>query len=170
MAKMSAEDFKNNLNNPARLYLWEVMFTNPIGGGDAEALELRCQTTAIPGRSVGEILIPFKATAGVKVPGKLSMSHSWPTTFVESTDKKVFAALQAWNQTIINARTGIGGPDTLIKANIYLRLLDAAGTVYQKIRMVGCYPQNVADTPLSFETEGVVMYSVGFSYDFWDEA
>ncbi|MBE3101936.1 MAG: hypothetical protein IMZ47_06660 [Firmicutes bacterium] len=170
MAKMSTEDFKNNLNNPARLYLWDVMFTNPVGGGDAESLELRCQTTAIPGRSLGEILIPFKATPGIKVPGKLNMSHSWPATFVEGTDKKVFAAIHAWNQAIINARTGIGGPDTLIKANIYIRLLDSTGACYQKIRIVGCYPQSVADVPLAFETEGVVMYSVTFSYDYWEEA
>lgn len=170
MAKMSSDDLKNSLNNPARLYLWEVMFTNPVGGGDAEVLELRCQTTAIPGRSVGEILIPFKGTAGLKFPGKLNMSHSWPTSFVESTDKKVFNAIHAWNQTIINAATGIGGPDTLIKANIYLRLVDAVGTVYQKIRLAGCYPQDVADTPLAFDNENVIMYTVTFSYDYWDEA
>jgi len=170
MAKMSAEDFKNNLNNPARLYLWDVMFTNPIGGGDADALELRCQTTNIPGRSVGEILVPFKATAGIKYPGKLTMSHSWPATFVESTDKKIFTALHAWNQAIMDARTGLGRPDILIKANIYLRLMDTAGTIYQKIRLVGCYVQEVADTPVAYENEGVIMYAATFSYDYWDEA
>jgi len=170
MAKMSAEDFKNNLNNPARLYLWDVMFTNPIGGGDADALELRCQTTAIPGRSVGEILVPFKGTAGLKFPGKLTMSHSWPCSFVESTDKKVFNALHAWDQAIIDARTGIGGPDVAIKSNIYLRLVSSTGAVYQKIRLVGCYPQDVAEVPLAFETEGVIMYAVTFSYDYWEEA
>lgn len=170
MAKLSAEDFKNNLNNPARVYLWDVMFTNPIGGGDAEALELRCQTTAIPGRGVGEILVPFKGTAGLKFPGKLTMSHIWPATFIESTDKKVFDALYAWNQAIIDARTGIGGLDITIKANIYLRLVDATGNIYQKIRIVGCYPQDVPDVPVAFETEGVIMYAASFSYDYWEEA
>jgi len=169
MANMSIENLKNNLTNPARSYLWEVLFANPIGGGDAETMELRCQTTAIPGRSVGEILIPFKGSAGMKVPGKLTMTHLWPATFVESTDKKIFEALQAWNQAIANARTGIGTLDALLKSNIYLRLLDAQGNIYLKIKLVGCYPQSVDDVPLAFETEGVIMYTVAFSYDYWEE-
>jgi len=169
MGNMSVDNLKNNLTNPARLYLWEVLFTNPIGGGDAESLELRCQTTSIPGRSVGEILVPFKATAGLKFPGKLTMSHTWPATFVESIDKKVFDALQAWDQAIVDARTGVGGLDVAIKSNIYLRLQDAAGNVYLKIKLVGCYVQAVDEVPLAFETEGVIMYSVTFSYDYWED-
>jgi len=170
MANMSVENFRNNLTNPARAYLWDVMFSNPIGGGDAETLELRCQTTSIPGRSVGAILVPFKGTAGIKFAGRLTMSHTWPATFVESVDKEVFNALQAWNQAIINARTGVGGLDILIKSNIYLRLLDAEGNVYLKIKLVGCYPESVDDTPVAYETEGVIMYSTTFSYDYWIEA
>ena len=169
MANMSSDNLKNNLNNPARLYLWEVLFTNPIGGGDAESLELRCQTATLPGRSVGEILIPFKATAGIKVPGKLVMSHNWTATFVEGIDKAVFTALQAWSQTITNARTGVGGLDTLIKSNIYLRLQDVEGNVFLKIKLVGCYLQAVDDVPLAFEAEGVIMFNATFSYDFWED-
>jgi len=170
MGNMSIDNLRNNLNNPARLYLWSVVFSNPIGGGDDEALELRCQATSIPGRSVGEILVPFKASAGMKFPGKLTMSHVWPTTFIEGTDKKVFTAIHAWNQTIVNASTGLGGLDTMIKANIYLRLQDVEDRVYQKIKLVGCYPQAIDDTPIAYENEGVIMYSVSWSYDFWDEA
>lgn len=169
MSNMSADNLKNNLNNPARLYLWDVLFTNPVGGGDASSLELRCQTATVPGRSIGEILVPFKATAGIKFPGKLVMSHNWAATFVEGIDKKVFDALHAWQQAIINDRTGIGGLDTLIKANIYLRLTDVDGNVFMKIKLVGCYVQAVDDVPLSFDTEGVVMYAATFSYDYWEE-
>lgn len=170
MSNMSVDNFKNNLTNPARQYLWEVLFTNPIGGGNAEVLELRCQTTALPGRSVGEILVPFKATAGIKFPGKLTMSHAWPVTFVEGTDKEVFNALYAWSQAVVNARTGLGGLDVLIKSNVYLRLMDAEGEVYMKIKLVGCYPQDVAEIPLDFETEAVIMRAATFSYDYWEEA
>lgn len=169
MAKMSADNLKNNLSNPAKAYLWEVLFANPIGGGDAEVLELRCQTTIIPGRSVGEILVPFKATAGVKYPGKLTMTHVWTATFIEGTDGKVFDALHAWNQAIVDARTGMGGPDPLIKSDIYLHLIDPQGVVYKRIKLVGCYIQSVDDTPVAYETEGNIMYSTSFSYDYWEE-
>jgi hypothetical protein len=166
---MSADNLKHNLTNPARSYLWEVMFPNPIGGGDAEVLEIRCQSANIPGRSFGEIKIPFKASPGIKFPGKLTMSQTWVTTFVEGVDKKVFDALHAWQQTIIHDRLGVGGPDILTKADIYLRLLDTQGNVFQKIRFVGAYPQAVDDIPVAYEDEKEIRYNVTWSYDFWEE-
>jgi len=170
MSNMGADSLKNNLSNPARVYLWEVVFSNPIGGGDAEALMLRCQTTAIPGRSVGEILIPFKQSAGVKFPGKLTMSHTWAATFIEGTDKKVFEALHAWEQAIVHDRLNTGLPDVAIKANIYLRLLDSQGDPHLSIKLVGCYPQETAEVPLTYEDEDTVKYPATFSYDYWCEA
>jgi len=169
MANMGADSLRTNLTNPARTYLWEVMFANPIGEGDADVLMLRCQTTNIPGSSVGEILVPYKQSAGIKFPGKLTMSHTWTCTFVESSDKKVFDALHSWRQAIVHSRLNVGGPDIAIKSDIYLRLLDTKGQVYQTIRLVGCYIQAVDDTPLAYEDEDVVRYSATFSYDYWEE-
>ena len=166
---MSADNLKNNLSNPARAYLWEAMFTNPIGGGSAEVLMLRCQSANIPGRSVGEILIPFKQTAGIKFPGKLTVSHTWTTTFVEGMDKKVFNAIHAWNQAVVHDRLGVGGPDVTIKANEYLRLLDTQGNVIMKIKFVGMYPQAVDDVPVAMDSEAAVYYSVTWSFDHWEE-
>jgi len=169
MVNMSADNLKANLSNPARTYLWEAMFTNPIGGGDAEVLMLRCQSANIPGRSVGEILIPFKQTPGIKFPGKLTVSHTWVTTFIEGMDKKVFDAIHAWDQAVVHDRLGIGGPDVAIKSNIYLRLLDTQGKVIMKIKFVGCYPQAVDEVPVAMDSEAAVFYSVTWSYDHWEE-
>lgn len=169
MGNMGADCLKNNLSNPARTYLWEAMFTNPIGGGDADVLMLRCQTTNIPGRSVGEILVPFKQSPGVKFPGKLTVSHTWICSFIEGIDKKVFNAIYAWKQAIVHDKLNVGGPDIAIKSDIYLRLLDTKGVVFLKIKLVGCYPQAVDDVPLAYEDEDTIKYSVTFSFDYWTE-
>ncbi len=169
MSNMSADNLKNNLSNPAKTYLWEVLFTSPIGGGDSEALELRCQSTVIPGRAVGEILVPFKNTPGVKYPGKPTLSHTWTAIFIEGTDGKVFDALQAWNEAIVSMKTGVGGLDPSIKTDIYIRLLDPPGNVYLSIRLVGCYLQLVDEVPVAYEDEGNIMYSGTFSYDYWEK-
>lgn len=169
MGNMGADSLKQNLSNPARTYLWEVMFSNPIGGGDRDVLMLRCQTANIPGRSVGEILVPFKQSAGIKFPGKLTVSHTWACTFIEGTDKKVFDALYAWDQAVIHDKLNIGGPDTAIKSDIYLRLLDTKGSVCLKIKLVGCYPQARDDVPVAYEDEDTIKYPVTFSYDYWEE-
>jgi len=169
MGSMADDSLKTNLSNPARTYLWEAMFTNPIGGGDAEVLMIRCQSAGVPGRSVGEILVPFKQTPGIKFPGKHVVSHAWATSFIEGMDKKVFNAIHAWNQAIVHDRLGVGGPDVAIKSNIYLRLLNTLGEVIMKIKFVGCYPQAVDDVPLAMDSEAAIYYTVTWSFDHWEE-
>ena len=168
MSKMGADNLGANLTNLARKYLWELTFSNPIGGGDAEALMLRAQSTAIPGSSFGAILIPFKQSPGIKFAGKLNMPHTWTTTFVEGTDGKVFDAIYAWKQLIVHDRLSIGGPDQIIKSDIYLSLLDQQGSVTRRIKLVGSYPELMDDTPISYEEEAALMYTVTFSYDHWE--
>ena len=168
MGNMSADNLKNNVSDYQRAYWWDIIIPNLIGGGDAGALEVRAQSTQVPGRSFGEILIPYKGSAGFKVPGKLVMSHVWPCVFVEGLDRKVFDAVLGWKQAVTDARTGKGGPDSVIKKDIYLRLTDGQGNVTNKIKLVGCYPQAVDDVPVAYDTEAVIMYNVTFSYDYWE--
>jgi hypothetical protein len=168
MANMSQDNLKNNVSNFVRRYLWEVIFSNPIGGGDSTALMLRAQSTSIPGSSFGSIKVPFKQGPGIKVPGKLTMPQTWTTVFVEGTDGKIFDAIYAWKQAIVHDRLNVGGPDSIIKADIYLHLLDMSGTVIRRIKLVGAYPELMDDTPLSYEDEAVLMYTVTWSYDRWE--
>jgi hypothetical protein len=165
---MSAENLKNNVSDYQRAYWWDIVIPSLIGGGDASSLEVRAQSTQVPGRSFGEILIPYKGRAGFKVPGQLVMSHIWPCVFVEGLDRKVFDAVLGWKQAVTDARTGKGGPDSIIKKDLYLRLTDGNGNVTNKIKLVGCYPQAMDDVPVAYDTEAVLMYNVTFSYDYWE--
>jgi len=169
MADMSADVLKNSLTNPAKSYLWEVLFTNPIGGGDADALDTRCRSASIPGRSVGTIGIAYKGTAGIQVPGKLQVSHSWSVTFLENTeDRKTFDALYDWHEAIVGMRTGIGGPDPAVKSDIYLRGLDQAGDVWLTLKLTGCFPAELGDVSLSYEDNSTILFPCTMSYDFWE--
>jgi len=167
---MSVDNLKNDLTNPARAYLWDIVIPNIPGGGDAESLEIRAFSTSIPGRGLGGIKLAYKGGPGMKVPGKITMSQSWPVVIREGTDKKVFEALNSWQETISGVKTGIGTLDPLLKANLYLKCLDPPGSTWLKIQMVGCYPEDVAEVPLSQDTEDVIMFSCTFSYDYWLEA
>jgi hypothetical protein len=168
MADMSADVLKNNLTNPAKTYLWEMLFTNPIGGGDSDVMDLRCQTTVIPGRGHGQITVPFKGTPGIVFPGKLTMSHTWTMTFIEGTDRKVFDALHGWQEAITGARTGVGGPDVAIKADVYLRCLSMQGEVWMTIKAIGMFVQNVDDVPLNYEDDTSIYFNATFSFDRWE--
>ena len=167
MGNMGVESIKNNINNPQRVYLWEIVIPSILGGGSAKDLEVRAQSTVYPGRSFGDIKIPYKATPGFNIPGKLVMPQLWPCRFIESTDRKTFDAIYGWKQSIVGAETGIGFPDVLLKRNLYLRLLNWEGSETNRIKMVGTYPHLMDDTPLNYEDENAIYFSVTFKYDFW---
>jgi len=115
MPLMGLDSLKSNLTNPARTYLWEVLIPVPIGDGDVTTYTVRAQSAEIPGRSNGEITIPFKQTAGIKVAGKLKYDQSWAITFIEGEDKKVLDAVSSWQQKIVHNVTGIGVGDPFYK-------------------------------------------------------
>lgn len=168
MPDMGVDILKNNLTNPARTYLWEVIIPNPIGGGDSNTLLVRCQSSNIPGRSFGEILVPYKQTGGVKFPGKLTYDHTWDCVFIEGEDKKIFDAIYGWNQKVVNDYDGVGEGDDAIKSDIVLTLITTKGQTFQKIKLVGCYPQAVGPVALAYDGTDPVRYTVTFSFDRWE--
>jgi len=154
---------------PQRDYLWDMLVPAPPGGGESDVLNVRCQSSSLPGRSVGSIHIPYKQSAGIKVPGKLTYSHTWDCVFVEGEDKKVFEAIYAWLQAVIDDYDGVGDGDNEIKADVYLTLQATKGSITRKIKLVGCYPESLADVGVDYASEGTVRYSVTFSYDRWED-
>lgn len=167
MTEMSADSLKNNINNPARGYLWEVLMPNPVSG-DPLTLLLRCRSTSIPGVSVGSIHLPYKQTGGVKYPGKKTFSHTWSCTFVEGEDRKTWEAFYEMTQAIVNAETGIGAFG--IKRDIYLHLQNQDETISLRIKMVGAYIESQDDVALAHSDEGELNIPVTFSYDYWIKA
>lgn len=170
MAEMGTDVITSNLTNPQRTYLWDVTIPNPIGGGDSNVLQARAQATSLPGRSVGtDILVPYKQTAGIKFPGKLTYSHAWQITFIEGEDTKVFAAIHAWNQQVINDRSGVSAGDENIKSNLFFTELSTKGAEGLKIKLIGCYPEAVADVEMSYATQEPKRLVVTFSFDSWEQ-
>jgi len=166
MAYMSVDSLRNNLTNPARGYLWEALIPNPPSG-DSETMLLRCVSASLPSRSFGAILIPFKQSAGVKFPGKLTYDHIIDLTFLEGEDRAMFDAFYEWCNTIVNDKTGVGSVS--VKTDIYLHLLNTDGEVALKIRLVGCYPERMSDVPLDMGSEAEMRFTIGFSFDRWEK-
>ncbi len=166
MTQMSADSLKTNLSNPAKDYLWDVMFAAPLGG-DTETLMIRAQSTEMPERGVGAISVKYKQTAGIKFPGKAAFPQTWAVTFIEGEDRAIFNAMNDWLNTIVDARAGTGA--IVVKTNVELHLLNTDGSTALQIRLVGCYPETVASVPLAYESEASIMYPVTFSYDFWEK-
>jgi len=171
MARMGVDNLKANLSNVARVYLWEVLFPNVIGGGaDTETLLLRAQSTTLPQRSTGSIAVPYKQTGGVVYPGKVDFGdHTWEVTFVEGEDKAVFEAFYKWCEQVVSAREGVGASAPEIKVDVQLNLLNTKGEPFLGIRLIGCWVRTIGRVDLSYERDEPLRFTVTFAYDWWEE-
>jgi len=170
MPNMGLDSLKTNLTNPARAYLWEVLVPVPVGGGESETYTIRAQSAEIPGRSNLQIKVPYKQTAGVAVAGKLVYDQQWMVTFIEGEDKKVFTALQGWQQLIVGNITGQGSGEPAYKTDVYLTTIKVDGTVFMKIKLRGAWVQSVGKVALNYAAgDATVQYPVTFSFDTWEE-
>lgn len=165
MAKMSADSLRNNLTNPARTYLWEVLIPSPVAG-DTETYLLRAQSAEIPERGFGEIHIPFKQSAGIKVPGKLQYPQKWDVTFVEGEDRQIMQDIYDWMNSIIHDKYQVG--NMVFKTDIYFNLINTDGSVAKKIKLVGTYPERLSNVDMDADSEDPVKFTVTFSYDRWE--
>jgi hypothetical protein len=171
MPQMGVDSLKSNLTNPARTYLWEVIVPVPIGNGDSTTYTVRAQSTEIPSRGNGTIKVPYKQTAGIVFAGKLEYDQTWTVTFIEGEDKKVFDAVQSWQQNIVNNVTGIGLGDPLYKTDVYLTTISVGGTAFMKLKLRGAWIQKVDKVSVDYAGggDGTIRYPVTFAFDSWEE-
>jgi len=167
MGRMSVQTLKANLQNPARIYLWEMFIPIVPGGGDIDALRTRCQTSVIPGVSSGNIHIDYKGTGGFNVPGRLRFPQTITLEFLEGEDSKIFDTINSWRQLITDHLLGVGEPDVVVKVPMYLKLITKQDTEWNGTLFQGAWPQDRADVPLNYTTDAEVRFSVTFQYDLW---
>lgn len=165
----SVNVLKNNLTNPQRIYMWEVLIPTPVGGGQSETFSVRARSAEIPGSSFGTINIPYKQTAGIVVAGKLQYDHKWECVLIEGEDHAVYDALYEWQQQIVNNLTGIGVGDPLYKTDMYIILQDTTGETGMKIKLKGAYIEAIGKVGLDYENEGIVKYPVTFAFDSFEK-
>jgi len=118
---------------------------------------------------VGSILIPYKQSAGIKYPGKLTYSHTWDCAFIEGEDAAIFSDLYAWLQRLVDDYDNTGDDDINVKTDIYLKMVSRDNSNTLTIRLVGCYPESIADIALAYDSEGNVVLPVTWSFDHWEK-
>ena len=75
-----------------------------------------------------------------------------------------------FNYSPTDADGGAAKGDKLaLSKTITLRLLDTQGSKIGEIDFFGCWPQNIAEVEMSYESGEAVKYTVTWSFDFWRE-
>ena len=169
MAQMSMDSLRQNLTNPQRVYLWEFEIPAPRGLGSADIWVIRSQAVSEPGRSFTPIPVPYKGTGGIVVPGKETYSHTLLVRLLEGEDARSYEAIQSWMKLIRDNVSGVGLGDPDLKSDAVVTLLDSKGSAVKRIKIVGMYPQEKADSALDYNTNDIQKYDITFAYDRWEE-
>lgn len=165
MSIISSSNISSNLGTPARGYLWNIVIANPIGGGDADTLTYRCQSTIAPERSFNPIEVSFQQNAKLQYPGKLNYNYDWSCEFIESEDGAVISTFYNWAQTIINDNTSIGNEQQNIISDIYLQLLSVDNSIWGQYWLQNCWIKSLGQISFNYDNESIVRVPITFRYN-----
>ena len=153
------DEFKAQLTGGgARANQYRVTFNTP--GAIATGLDVRrtsflIKTAALPGRTLGEITVPFRGRT-LYVAGDTEF-ETWETTVINDTDFMVRNAMERWQNGINDLVTNTGLSNTAdYQADLTVEQLDRDDTVLKSYILRGCFPQVVAPIELGFETTNAI--------------
>ena len=145
-----------------------------FGAGETEALSsFMIKTAAMPGRTIGEIIVPFRGRQ-LKVTGD-SIFDAWSVQIINDNNFAVRNAFERWQDAINGAATNVSGRgvdaasfDTYV-ANLEIEQLSRTGAVIKRYVIVGAWPTVVDTIDVSYDsTDTIEEVAVTFAYQWWE--
>ncbi len=145
-----------------------------FGAGETEALSsFMIKTAAMPGRTIGEIIVPFRGRQ-LKVTGD-SIFDAWSVQIINDNNFAVRNAFERWQDAINGAATNVSGRgvdaasfDTYV-ANLEIEQLSRTGAVIKRYVIVGAWPTVVDTIDVSYDsTDTIEEFAVTFAYQWWE--
>jgi len=170
MAVLGVDDFKSKLRGGgARPNLFKATLNFPAyAGGDVELSSFLCKTAQLPVSEMALVNVPFRGRQ-LKIAGDRTFQN-WTVTIINDTDFSVRDAMERWMNGINShaANTGFSNPVDY-EADLSVDQLDRNGDVLKTYNFRGCFPVNVGEIALSYETNDVVEeFTVEFAIQYWE--
>lgn len=170
MAVLGVDDFKSKLRGGgARPNLFKASLNFPAyAGGDVELSSFLCKTAALPVSEMALVTVPFRGRQ-LKIAGDRTFAN-WTVTIINDTDFSVRDAMERWMNGINahQANTGLSNPVDY-EADLSVDQLDRNGDVLKTYNFRGCFPTNVSEIALSYETNDTVEeFTVEFAIQYWE--
>jgi len=170
MAVLGVDDFKSKLRGGgARPNLFKATLNFPAyAGGDVELSSFLCKTAQLPVSEMALVNVPFRGRQ-LKIAGDRTFQN-WTVTIINDTDFNVRDAMERWMNGINAhaANTGFSNPVDY-EADLSVDQLDRNGDVLKTYNFRGCFPVNVGEIALSYETNDVVEeFTVEFAIQYWE--
>jgi hypothetical protein len=170
MAVLGVDDFKSKLRGGgARPNLFKASLNFPAyAGGDVELSSFLCKTAALPVSEMALVTVPFRGRQ-LKIAGDRTFAN-WTVTIINDTDFSVRDAMERWMNGINahQANTGLSNPVDY-EADLSVDQLDRNGDVLKTYNFRGCFPTNVSEIALSYETNDTIEeFTVEFAIQYWE--
>jgi hypothetical protein len=170
MAVLGVDDFKSKLRGGgARPNLFKATLNFPAyAGGDVELASFLCKTAALPVSEMALVTVPFRGRQ-LKIAGDRTFAN-WTVTVINDTDFSVRDAMERWMNGINAhaANTGLSNPVDY-EADLSVDQLDRNGDVLKTYNFRGCFPTNVSEIALSYETNDTIEeFTVEFAIQYWE--
>jgi len=170
MAILGVDDFKSKLKGGgARANLFNCRVNFPAYAlGDAELTSFMAKGAALPASTIAEIVVPFRGRQ-LKIAGDRTF-EVWTITVINDTGFEVRNAMERWMNGINshNENTGFNNPDEY-QTDLSVDQLDKDGLVLKTYNFRGCFPTNISEITLSYETtDAVEEFTVTFQVQYWE--
>lgn len=154
------------LRDAAQSWNFDLFFPSvPGSNGQAQNLTYKCKTTALPSSKINPIGIELHGTKKQEA-GNASYDHTMTATFLETVDYATLAAFRAWRNYMRSWRDNTGTDSAQYKVNLEVDLYDNAGAVARTMILVGSFPTDIAEVPLSGSEANAIELSITFSFDY----
>ena len=191
MALRTISQFKGQLTGGGvRPNLFEVTLNFPNGSGQsltfmsndatptqseqdlttdqvASKLPFLVKAAALPASNITPVEVPFRGRV-LKVAGERTFD-SWTVTVLNDADFRVRTVLEEWMNGISRLTNGSGEVDPSdYTADASVDQLSRNGDVLRRYNMVGMFPTNVSEIPLSMDTTDTIEeFTVEFQVLYW---
>ena len=185
MAEFSVSAFRTAIGTGSRPNLFKVQVTGPRTTG-YEALkdfEFLCRSGSLPSSTLGTIEIPMNGGRRLKMGGDRTFTE-WTSTVLNDENFKIRSLMESWQNNIVKTnyeRTDLGnraaniGATTATPAGLYGTVMiyqlkeDGSSSVAGGYRLVNCWPSDISQIDLSYDTtDAVEDFTVTWTYDYYE--
>lgn len=163
----SIEEIRN-LPDPLKGYQFKITIANAPGdGASVELLQFRCTATALPGRTIDQVVTSLDGY-DISDAGRIPGPRNWTTTFVEGTNAQVIQRVDSWQKIVYDPATGVQASRADYKRTATVELYGNDKEVTLTRTLVGIWPQSVADLALDKASSEGVTLDVTWAFDYMD--
>ena len=154
------------MNNPQRAYEYEVDVFGGTFAGNLPILTQRVETVTLPSNSVDTIEVNFKGRKTLYA-GRDASSHTFTVSFYDDEARDVYKFFRRWMDGSINDQiTGAGLTRDFYAGEVLIKTFaHDSTTITGSSRMTKCFPTEVGDVQLSYESSEHFRFDVTFAFD-----